>query len=372
MIQYIQGNLLEAPTEALVNTVNEVGVMGKGIALMFSEAFPENAQAYIEACRDGRVRVGHMFVTENKQLIQPRWIINFPTKKHWRGASRLEWIHSGLKDLVRVIKTRRIHSVALPPLGCGNGRLDWAKVRSEIEAALSDVPEVKVLVYAPTRTYQNVSKKEGLDKLTPARALISELVRRYAILGLECTNLEVQKLAWFLQKSIRATGLKDPLDLRFTANKYGPYAERLRHLLNALDGSYLHCDKRLSDAGPFDLIWFNDSRRAKVAEYLCSNKARAYLPALEITGSLIDGFESPLGMELLSTVDWLLVEGGYRADVTSIREGISKWPGGEASARRKQKLFDDRLLRLALNRLNGPRSQNRATAIHDDFRPSQS
>src|ERR1700680_1710425 len=126
MIQYIQGNLLEAPTEALVNTVNEVGVMGKGIALLFSEASPEKAQAYIEACRDGRVRVGHMFVTENKQLIQPRWIINFPTKKHWRGASRLEWIHSGLKDLVRVIKTRRIHSVALPPLGCGNGRLDWA------------------------------------------------------------------------------------------------------------------------------------------------------------------------------------------------------------------------------------------------------
>jgi O-acetyl-ADP-ribose deacetylase (regulator of RNase III) len=352
MIRYTSGNILEAPADALVNTVNEVGVMGKGVALMFSEAFPENTRAYVEACEAGKVRVGHMFVTENKELIQPHWIINFPTKKHWRSPSRIEWIHTGLEDLVRVIKEKQIRSIALPPLGCGNGGLHWTNVRHEIESALTDIADVDVLVYSPTRTYQNVSKTEGLDKLTPARALITELVRRYAILGLECTNLEVQKLAWFLQKAILELGLKDPLDLRFTANKYGPYAERLRHLLNALDGSYLHCDKRLSDAGPFDLIWFNDSRRAKVDEYLHSEKARTYLPALEATGKLIDGFESPLGMELLATVDWLLVNGGYQPNITSIREGLAKWPGEAASARRKQELFDDRLLQLALNRLN--------------------
>ena len=352
MIQYTSGNILEAPADALVNTVNEVGVMGKGIALMFSEAFPENTRAYVAACKDGKVHVGQMFVTENKELIQPHWIINFPTKKHWRAPSRIEWIQAGLKDLVRVIKEKQIRSIALPPLGCGNGGLDWTDVRHEIESALRDLADVDILVYSPTRTYQNVSKTEGLDKLTPARALITELVRRYAILGLECTNLEVQKLAWFLRKATLELGLKDPLDLRFTANKYGPYAERLRHLLNALDGSYLHCDKRLSDAGPFDLIWFNDSRRAKVDEYLHSEKARTYLPALEATGKLIDGFESPLGMELLATVDWLLVNGGYQPNITSIREGLAKWPGGAASARRKQELFDDRLLQLALNRLN--------------------
>jgi O-acetyl-ADP-ribose deacetylase (regulator of RNase III) len=213
------GNLLEAHTEALVNTVNEVGVMGRGVALMFSEVFPENTRAYIEACRDGKVHVGRMFVTENNELIQPRWIINFPTKKHWRSPSRIEWIHAGLEDLSRVIKIKAIKSIALPPLGCGNGGLDWSVVRQEIESAFSELPNVEVLVYSPTRTYQNVSKKAGLDKLTPARALISELVRRYAVLGLDCTNLEVQKLAWFLQKSIRALGLKDPLDLQFTANK---------------------------------------------------------------------------------------------------------------------------------------------------------
>ena len=125
MIKYAEGNLLQAPTEALVNTVNEVGVMGKGIALMFSEAFPDNTAAYIRACQAKQVHVGHMFVTENQELVEPRWIINFPTKKHWRGDSQIEWIHDGLDDLVRIIREKEIRSIALPPLGCGNGGLDW-------------------------------------------------------------------------------------------------------------------------------------------------------------------------------------------------------------------------------------------------------
>jgi O-acetyl-ADP-ribose deacetylase (regulator of RNase III) len=365
MIKFVEGNLLEAPAEALVNTVNEVGVMGKGIALMFSEAFPENMDAYVAACEEGRIHIGHMFVTENKELVQPRWIVNFPTKKHWRGDSKIVWIREGLHDLVRVIQKKKIRSIAVPPLGCGNGGLEWPLVRQEIESALGTLTDVEVLIYKPTRTYQNVSKKEGLEKLTPARALIAELVRRYGVLGLECTNLEVQKLAWFLQSSIRALHLKDPLDLRFAPNKYGPYAERLRHLLNALDGSYLHSKKRLSDAGPFDLIWFNDARRAKVDEYLHSDRARAYLPALEATANLIDGYESPLGMELLSTIDWLIQEGGYPAELRAIKEGLAKWPGGDESIRRKRKLFDNRMLELAISRLKESSSirQHRPLAL---------
>jgi len=351
MIKYIEGNLLQAPAEALVNTVNEVGVMGKGIALMFSEAFPENTAAYKRACEAKQVHVGHMFVTENKELVQPRWIINFPTKKHWRGKSKIQWISDGLRDLVRVVRKKKIRSIALPPLGCGNGGLDWADVRQEIETALGELQDVEILAFTPTRTYQNVSKREGLEKLTPARALIAELCRRYAVLGLECTNLEIQKLAWFLQQSILAMHLKDPLDLRFKPNKYGPYAERLRHLLDGLDGSYLHSAKRLSDASPFDLIWFNDARRAKVEEYLRSDKARAYLRALEATAQLIEGYESPLGMELLATVDWLVHKEGYSAELSSIRQGIARWPGGKKAVERKQRLFDDRLLALALSRL---------------------
>lgn len=150
MIHFTQGNLLEAPAEALINTVNEVGVMGKGLALMFREAFPENMRAYAAACQAGEVRVGRMFVTRNNTLVGPRWIINFPTKKHWRNPSKLEWVQEGLTDLVRVIRENQIRSIAVPPLGCGNGGLDWSRVRIEIEAALSKLDDVEVIVFEPT------------------------------------------------------------------------------------------------------------------------------------------------------------------------------------------------------------------------------
>jgi O-acetyl-ADP-ribose deacetylase (regulator of RNase III) len=351
MIRYTHGNLLEAPAEALVNTVNEVGVMGKGIALMFREAFPANTRVYEVAAKAGEVKVGRMLVTENDALGGAKWIINFPTKKHWRHPSKIEWVRDGLKDLVRVLQERKIQSVALPPLGCGNGGLDWAVVRREIEAALGDLSRVEVVVYEPTDAYQNAPKRAGLEALTPARALIAELVRRYAVLGLECTNLEVQKLAWFLHRAIGTLQLPDPLTLQFLANKYGPYADRLRHLLDGLDGSYLHCEKRLSDAGPFDLIWFEDAKREVVAGFLRGDDARVYLPALERATTVIDGFESPLGMELLATVDWLLVERAVGRTVTALRTALKEWPGGKSAAARKLKLFDDRLLGLALERL---------------------
>lgn len=352
MVQYTEGNLLEAETEALVNTVNEVGVMGKGIALMFREAFPENMAEYEQACRKKEVRVGKMFVTENRSLVGPKWIINFPTKRHWRQPSRLEWVREGLKDLVRVIRERDIHSVALPPLGCGNGGLDWKVVRAEIESAMESLDDVNVLVFEPTARYQNVPKRQGLEELTPARALIAELVRRYCVLGIECSNLEIQKLAWFLQRVILAKGLSDPLKLDFVANRYGPYADKLRHLLNGLDGSYLHCEKRLSDASPFDTIYFDDAKAPEVSAYLEQSDAAAkYLPALYETAAIIDGFESPLGMELLSTVDWLLEKKDCAHDTESVRIGLSEWPGDEDARQRKLKLFDDRLIGLALQRL---------------------
>ena len=356
MIRYTQGNLLEAPAEALVNTVNEVGVMGKGIALMFHDTFPDNSRAYEEACKTGKIRVGKVLPTRNLELIGPRWIIHFPTKKHWRNPSRLEWVRDGLKDLVRVIREKDIHSIALPPLGCGNGGLEWRQVRAEIEAAAAELPDVDVLVYEPTDAYQNAPKRAGVETLTPARALIAELVRRYSVLGLECTNLEVQKLAWFLHRTIGTLKLVDPLDLRFAADKYGPYADRLRHLLNEMDGSYLHCEKRLADAGPFDLIWFEDSKRENIEEYLNSTKAVDYLPAIEKTSAIIDGFESPLGMELLATVDWLFSKNDCEASIEGLRQGLKSWPGGKNAANRKLKLFDDRLLKLALERLTSTES----------------
>lgn len=348
MITFTKGNLLEAQTEALVNTVNTVGVMGKGIALMFKERFAENYRLYASACKAKELRTGKMFITAVHELDGPRWIVNFPTKQHWRAPSRLEWIVEGLQDLRNFLLEKRIRSIAIPPLGAGNGGLDWTAVREQIEIALGDL-EAEILVFEPTKQYQNVAKRAGVEKLTPARALIAELVRRYWVLGMECSLLEIQKLAWFLEREIEKIGLK-PLDLRFEANKYGPYADRLRHLLEGLDGNYLHCEKRISDADPLDVIWFDDDRKSFVQTYL-KTEAQAYAQALESTADLIDGFESPFGMELLATVDWLIAREHVAPDVPALREGLRHWSGGADAAQRKSRLFDDRTLEIALARL---------------------
>lgn len=351
MMNFLQGNLLESKAEALVNSVNTVGVMGKGIALMFKEAFPENFRVYEEACKQKDVRVGRMFVTENQALEGPHWIINFPTKKHWRQPSKMEWIVEGLKDLRRVVQEYKIRSIALPPLGAGNGKLDWRDVRAEIERHLGDLEGIDIQVYGPTEKYQNVAKHTGVEKLTPARALVAEMVRRYWVLGIDCTYLEVQKLGWFLERTIHSLRFQDPLNLHFTADKYGPYSERLRHLLDALDGTYLHCDKRLSDAGPSDTIWFNEQRREHVNLYLKQDASGHLLQVLDMTAKRIDGFESPFGMELLSTVDWLIEREHVEPTVEGIRSGLRKWPAGESAGERKLRLFEDRVLKLALDQL---------------------
>lgn len=350
MIHYTQGNLLDSDAEALVNTVNTVGVMGKGIALMFKEAFPDNFRLYAEACRRGEVEVGKMFVTERHSLTGPRWIINFPTKKHWRNRTRVEWIDEGLADLRRVVRDHGIRSIALPPLGCGNGGLDWSDVRPRLERELSDLEGVEILVYEPTRRYQNVAKRRGVEELTPARALIAELVRKYSVLGFDCSLLEVQKLAYFLERKLCELGLDNPLDLGFEPNRYGPYADRLRHLLDRLDGSYLQSEVRIADARPGSLVSFRREKRERVELYLCT-EAREYLPALDATSNLIDGFESPLGLELLATVDWLLHRERVAPDVPSLRRSLANWPGGSSAGERKLRLFDERLLTIALDRL---------------------
>jgi O-acetyl-ADP-ribose deacetylase (regulator of RNase III) len=352
MISYTQGNLLEARVEALVNTVNTVGVMGKGIALMFKERFGPNFDLYAAACKAKQVKVGKMFVTETGEFDGPRWIINFPTKDHWKGSSRLEWVEAGLQDLKRVLRDRQIKSVAIPPLGAGNGGLDWPTVKSRVHAALSDVEGVEVIVYEPTDKYQNVAKRAGVGKLTPARALIAEAVRRYWVLGMECSLLEIQKLAWFLERSVEHLGLRNELKLEFKAHRYGPFAPKLNHLLNSLDGSYLHCDRRITDASPLDVIWFDDGCKELVQSFLKS-EAKAVAPALELATTVISGFESPFGMELLASVDWLLIREHVAPDVSAVLEGLANWPADNAdgAGKRKREIFDERSVGIALERL---------------------
>ena len=352
MISFTKGNLLEAKVEALVNTVNTVGVMGKGIALMFKESFPDNFDAYARACRKRELRIGKMFLTERTDLFGPRWIINFPTKTHWRVKTRKHWVEEGMQDLVRVIREKEIRSIAIPPLGCGNGGLHWRDVKPVIVRALEQVGGLEAIIYEPTSKYQNVGRRTALQRLTPARALIAELVRRYHVTEIDCSLMEVQKLGWFLQRGITRLGLQDPLRFDFEANRYGPYSHRLTKLLDSLDGSYLCCDKRIADANPSDPIWFNSSEKKRVHTYLHSGEGRTFADALTWSSQIIEGFESPLGMELLATVDWLVEEEGIQPSTSDVWASLGKWPGGEGSGRRKLKIFDERLIGLALQQLS--------------------
>jgi O-acetyl-ADP-ribose deacetylase (regulator of RNase III) len=363
MITYTEGNLLDADVEAVVNTVNTVGVMGKGIALMFKEAFPENFKAYDQACKRKEVRLGRMFVFKREDLYGPKWIVNFPTKGHWRYPSKIEWIEDGLADLKAFIKNEKVASIAIPPLGSGNGKLDWKDVKSRISATLRDLTDVNIIVYEPTSKYQNVAKRAGVEKLTPARALVAELVRRYSVLGIECTLLEVQKLAYFLERNVVALGLPNKFNFRFSPNKFGPYSDKLKHMLNGLDGSYLHCDKRLSDAGPFDVIHFDEAKRNYVAAYLTTPDAKRYVSALDATSELIDGFESPFGMELLATVDWMIANKLAELNTQSLRSALTVWPGGEGSGERKAELFDDRVIDIAVDTLKSAKALCSTAAI---------
>lgn len=350
MIRFTTGNLLDAKADALVNTVNTVGVMGKGIALQFKETFPENFAAYRVACERHEVQVGHMFVFERRSLVGPRWIINFPTKKHWIHPSRLDWIREGLADLVRVVRELGIRTIAIPPLGAGHGGLDWSGVRPLIETAAASLPDVDVLVFEPIGPYHPKPKAMGVEALTPARALVVDLVRRYAVLGFDCSVLEIQKLAYFLQLALRGLGIANPLKLTFKANKYGPYAHALQHVLDALDGSYLRSAKRLADSKPYDPISVELDRLPAVEAYLAA-EASIYTPALDAVDRLIDGFQSPYHMELLATVDWLARQQHVALTASEMRRGLAAWPAGDDAARRKGELFAEDALELAVSRL---------------------
>lgn len=172
MIRFITGDIFDAKTDAIVNTVNCVGVMGRGIALQFKQTYPDNFTAYKVACQHGEIVMGRMFVFETGQILNPRWIINFPTKQHWREKSRLEDIDTGLADLVEEIRKRNIHSIAIPPLGSGLGRLNWSDVRSRIEQAFAGVEDVEVIVFEPDgkSTHEVFHRSPQAPKMTPGRA----------------------------------------------------------------------------------------------------------------------------------------------------------------------------------------------------------
>ena len=303
MIETTQGNLLKAPVEALVNTVNTVGVMGKGIALQFMQAYPQMFRAYEHACKSGEVRLGNMHVVDLGGLLGgPRWIINFPTKGHWRARSRILDIEVGLQDLVTTIARLNIRSIAVPPLGCGHGGLEWSDVRPLIETALGHLPDVRVLVYAPGATPDAASmpNRTARPKMTIGQAALVALMDRYlgGLLDPFVSLLEIHKLMYFLQ----AAG--QPLRLQYEAKEFGPYAKNLRQVLIRMESHFTqgYGDGKDAPTTPIELL------PGAVEE------AQAFLQEDEIicqrmgrVTDLIEGYEDPVGLELLSSVHWVML-----------------------------------------------------------------
>ncbi len=301
MIEYKHGDILREEAEALVNTVNCVGVMGRGIALQFKNAFPDNFKAYAAACKKEEVQPGRMFIFETRKLTNPRYIINFPTKRHWRGQSRMEDIEAGLTALVETIRRYEINSIAIPPLGSGLGGLDWSEVRLRIEAALQPLTDIHVSLYLPQGAPDNekMVHNRAVPIMTAGRAALVELMNRYlaGLLDPFVTLLEVHKLMYLLQEA------GEPLQLKFQKGPYGPYAENLRHVLNAIEG---HLVSGYADGGDspnkhLKLVPGAIEDATNFLQQYPDTRAR-----FDKVADLVEGFESPFGLELLSTVYWII------------------------------------------------------------------
>lgn len=335
MVEFVRGNMLEADVDALVNTVNTKGVMGKGVALQFRRAFPANYKAYRAACGAGDVRLGHMFVFETGRLEGPRTIINFPTKGHWRSGSRLADIEAGLRDLRRVLLELGVRSVALPPLGCGLGGLRWSDVRPLIEQALGELP-LRVLAYEPqpAPVPERMPEARERPRMTAFRATLIWLLGRYLAPGETATPLEVQKLLYFLQ----AAG--EPLRLRFVKQRYGPYADAARHAVERLEGTYL---TGFGDGTGDASVRLQPGAMEEAEGFLADHPETC--ERYERVAELIDGFETPYGLELLATTHWVVVheDGG---DAQTAARLVRAW------TERKGRLFTDYHVAVAWDRLD--------------------
>ncbi|MGH9424939.1 MAG: type II toxin-antitoxin system antitoxin DNA ADP-ribosyl glycohydrolase DarG, partial [Terriglobia bacterium] len=319
------------------------GVMGKGIALQFSKKFPEMFEAYKRACKAGEVRLGKMHVVERTDMLNPRYIINFPTKGHWRSRSRIEDIEAGLAALAGEIRKRGIKSIAVPPLGCGNGGLDWRVVRPAIERALAELPEVRVLLYAPAGAPDaaEIVHRTERPAMNPSRAIVLKIWNQYFVLGYQLTLLEIHKLLYFLQES------GEELRLRFAKDRYGPYADNLRHLLHLFEGHFTlgFADGRNQ---PDTQIQLRPGAIEEANKFLeeFAEESRESLQRLQRVAELIEGFESPYGMELLATVHWAATrERTLDPSVAGVRLVIEKW------SPRKRKLIKPEHIELAWQQL---------------------
>ena len=336
MITYVTGDLLDADVDALINTVNTVGVMGKGLALQFKRRFPDNFRRYATACSRGEVGLGRMFVVPNDELDGPRYIINFPTKGHWRSRSRIEDIDAGLGDLIRVIRELRLKSIAVPPLGAGNGGLDWAQVNELIKVRLESLVDVDIRVYSPTQGHRPLKGAE--ITMTWSRSALIELILAYAPRRLDvapdhpqisASHLEIQKLLYFANVAVPS------LNLRFSQGRYGPYSDPVRHLIQEMEGSFLEgFGDGTGAVQELEPITPTPHGIAASVDYLRRSKKDIHRHLVEPTIGLVEGFEGPYELELLASTHWAATN-GRAGDVGEAARFIRDWTP------RKARIFTD-------------------------------
>ena len=344
MISYTKGDLLSSNSQALVNTVNTVGVMGKGIALHFKEMFPYNFSVYADTCKKGELVPGKMLVVKDSNLaLGERIVINFPTKVHWRQSSKYEYIEEGLKDLARVIVEYRINSIAIPPLGCGNGGLDWAIVKEMIEHSLSSLDGVEISVYEPASDVSALLVKQSRNAqahLTPARAMLLYAMFCYELHDERCSLFVANKLSYFYQM----LGEKEFARMPFKAHYYGPYSVSVGHMLNSVNGKYIHGLEQM-DTKPFEALMLDYDRKSEVSEYVHARLSQAQIEHIKQLLRLIDGYESAYSLEVLASVAYLRREHPGICVEETIKE-IHKW------SVRKKNLFKSEHIEAACERLN--------------------
>jgi len=337
MIKFITGNILESNAEALINTVNTVGVMGKGIALQFKKAFHKNFKEYVDACKRKEINIGKLFVVKDSNLnAGDKIIINFPTKKDWRKPSEYSYIKAGLDDLILVIKKYNIKSVAIPPLGSGNGGLDWNEVKKLIEQKLSNI-EVDIIVYEPTQQIKEQLKKER-EKLTDARALLLYVLYDLVKHGEYVSEFSSEKVCYFLQKF----GAKKYLKLEFNEYFYGPYSGKVRYVLNILNGSYLMGYSDM-DKKPFEPLFLITDGYDIVRNHIEKNPELYKIAKKTI--DFLNGFYSDFALELLSTIDFIAKKhNSFEKEI--INQQLEKWSNRKRSLFTNPKYMDITLAQL--------------------------
>ncbi len=317
---------MESQAQALVNTVNTVGVMGKGIALQFKKAFPNNYKAYVEACKKNEIKIGTLLVYKDSNITSgQKIIINFPTKTTWRKPSEYEYIEKGLDNLLEIIHQYNIKSIAIPPLGAGNGGLEWEKVKKIIHDKLKD-ENVDIFIYEPTKQIKEHLKKERV-KLTNARALLLYVLYDLVRNGEYVSEFSSEKVCYFLQKF----GAKKYFKLKYTPNFYGPYSGKVRYILNVLNGSYIMGYSDMNKK-PFEPLTLLSDGYEMVNTYIRDNDELRDIA--QKTTKFLNGFYSDFALELLSSVDYIVsVNKTYEKDL--IIKELSEWND------RKRSLFSN-------------------------------